>query len=58
MALLPLFALVLPDDGRAILSGMLLSERPNLIRELSDAGWQVEAEELEGDWWSATIARR
>jgi hypothetical protein len=29
-----------------------------LIREFSDAGWQVEGEELEGDWWSATIARR
>jgi ribosomal protein L11 methyltransferase len=58
MELLPSFALVLPDDGRAILSGMLRSERPDLIREFSDAGWQVEGEELEGDWWSATIARR
>lgn len=55
--LLPSFALVLPDDGRAVLSGMLLSERLELIRELSDAGWRIEAEDQEGAWWSATIAR-
>ena len=45
----------LAPGGRAILSGMLLNEREAMIRALSAGGWRFEAEDSEGDWWSATV---
>ena len=56
--LLPSIALALADDGRVILSGILATEREDMIRAITDAGWQLEAEDREDQWWSATIARR
>lgn len=55
--LLPSIGLVLPDDGVAILSGMLASERTEMLRVFSDFGWIVTAEDQEAIWWSATIVR-
>ena len=56
--LLPSIAMALEDDGRVILSGILATERDDMIRAVGDAGWRVEAEDREDAWWSATIARR
>jgi ribosomal protein L11 methylase PrmA len=41
-----------------ILSGILLTERDEMIRAVTDVGWRVEAEDQEDAWWSTTIARR
>jgi ribosomal protein L11 methyltransferase len=54
--LLPSMSLALTEDGRAILSGILYSERDDMLRAFSDSGWRVEAEDHEEIWWSATIA--
>jgi ribosomal protein L11 methyltransferase len=56
--LLPSFELALAGDGRVILSGILFTERDDMIRALTDAGWRVEEEDQEDAWWSTTIARR
>lgn len=55
--LLPVMALSLAADGRAILSGILMSEREEMARALDDTGWRIEAEDHEDAWWSVTIAR-
>jgi ribosomal protein L11 methyltransferase len=58
LELLPVLGLALADDGRVILSGILFTERDEMIRAVTDAGWLVEAEDQEDAWWSTTIARR
>lgn len=55
--LLPLIEDGLSADGEAILSGILLEERPMMLRVLQDAGWVVRAEDTESIWWSVCIAR-
>jgi ribosomal protein L11 methyltransferase len=55
--LLPVIAMCLDGDGRAILSGILAEEREMMVRSIEDSGWHVEAEDHEDIWWSATIAR-
>jgi ribosomal protein L11 methyltransferase len=56
--LLPTFALALADDGHAILSGMLYTEREQMVTAFADNGWRLIAEDQEDAWWSATIVRR
>lgn len=56
--LVPSIGIALVDDGHAILSGMLVTERDDMLRALSDAGWRLVDEDTEDAWWSATIARR
>jgi ribosomal protein L11 methyltransferase len=56
--LLPSLALALAEDGRVILSGILLTEREEMLRAVGDSGWRVEAEDQEDAWWSTTIVRR
>ena len=58
LELLPAMAKALTDDGRAILSGILATERDDMLRALAKSGWRVEAEDHEDAWWSATIARQ
>lgn len=55
--LLPVIEGALAPDGEAILSGILLEERPMMLQVLSEGGWQVEAEDTEDIWWSVRIAR-
>ena len=57
VGLLPLIALSLTEDGEAILSGILLDERPILRGALTAGGWIVRAEDAEGQWWSTSIAK-
>jgi ribosomal protein L11 methyltransferase len=56
--LLPVMANALTNDGRAILSGILATEREDMLGALADSGWRAEAEDHEDAWWSATIARQ
>ncbi|MEI6739866.1 MAG: 50S ribosomal protein L11 methyltransferase [Gemmatimonadaceae bacterium] len=55
--LLPIMAEALEPDGAAIISGILLEERDYMLAMLVRFGWVVTAEDNEGIWWSASIAR-
>jgi ribosomal protein L11 methyltransferase len=57
LELLPAMAAALAEDGRAVVSGMLTSERASMIEAFAAAAWRLEAEDSEDGWWSATIAR-
>jgi ribosomal protein L11 methyltransferase len=56
--LLPVIESALTADGAAILSGILLEERVGMLDVLEGTGWVVDAEDEEGIWWTARIARR
>jgi ribosomal protein L11 methyltransferase len=56
--LLPVIESSLTPDGAAILSGILLEESEMMRGVLAQSGWTVVAEDAEGMWWSAQIARR
>jgi ribosomal protein L11 methyltransferase len=43
------------DDWVLLTSGVLISERPNLLSVIDAEGWRVDAEDVEGEWWSARI---
>jgi ribosomal protein L11 methyltransferase len=58
VSLLPAIGAALTDDGEAILSGILASERTEMRTVLESSGWAVTAEDHEDVWWSAVIARR
>lgn len=55
--LLPAMREALAADGRAILSGILQAERPQMLDMLLAEGWVVEQEDAEDIWWSVRIAR-
>ena len=52
LEMLPLMRDALTPDGEAVLSGILLEEREMMLEKLAEAGWRVEHEESEGEWWS------
>jgi ribosomal protein L11 methyltransferase len=56
--LLPTVNASLSSSGRAIVSGMLLEERGGMEVVFDAGGWIVADSDHEGQWWSATIARR
>jgi ribosomal protein L11 methyltransferase len=56
--MLPEMALALAPGGRAILAGILSSERDEMLASIEAWSWRVEAEDTEEAWWSVTIARR
>ena len=55
--LLPIMAESLAPDGRAILSGILESERPEMIAELEAAGWRIDGDDRDDAWWSVIVSR-
>jgi ribosomal protein L11 methyltransferase len=55
--LLPVVAQHITADGVVIISGILQSERAEMLQFLHTTGWQVVADDSEGEWWSATIVR-
>ena len=57
LQLLPAIRDALTADGEAILSGILLDERDTMLVALARGGWRVVAEDVEGAWWTARIAR-
>lgn len=54
--LLPAMAAALADDGEAILSGILLAERDEMLGLLRDAGWRVHRDDTEEAWWSVQVS--
>jgi ribosomal protein L11 methyltransferase len=56
--LLPIIASALAQNGRAVLSGILVVERGMMLQALAERGWQVEAEDEEDIWWTVAISRR
>jgi ribosomal protein L11 methyltransferase len=57
LELLPAIRDALTADGEAILSGILLEERDTMLEAVARGGWRVVAEDVEGAWWTARIAR-
>jgi ribosomal protein L11 methyltransferase len=55
--LLPVIRESLSPGGSAILSGILVEERPELLDALAD-GWSVVAEDREDIWWSVLVEPR
>ncbi len=46
----------LAEGGRAILSGMLSSERDTMRHALEADGWRMLDEDVDGEWWSTVLA--
>jgi ribosomal protein L11 methyltransferase len=55
--LLPVIRDSLRASGKVILSGILVGERPQMMSAIRNGFWQLEAEDVEGEWWSALISR-
>jgi ribosomal protein L11 methyltransferase len=53
--LLPTMAAALTDDGEAILSGILTTEREEMLAALRDQGWTAGREDAEEAWWSVQV---
>lgn len=58
MELSPIMSRALPPGGRAVISGILVTERDHLLASLAADGWSLESELREGEWWSSVIARQ
>ena len=56
-ALSPVMREGLLPGGRVIVSGVLIAESAGLREVLHADGWSVEAEDVEGEWWSAILRR-
>jgi len=55
--LLPVIEVSLAEGGRAILSGLLVSERAAWQSLLAGRHWRILEECHEGDWWTVAIAK-
>lgn len=58
LELSPIMSRALPSGGRAVISGILVTEREHLLASLRADGWSLESELSEGEWWSSVIARQ
>jgi ribosomal protein L11 methyltransferase len=56
-ALLPTIAAALTPDGEAVVSGILVEERAEMLEVLEGSGWTLLDEDVEGTWYTARIAR-
>ena len=54
----PVMYRALPSGGKAVISGILVSEREHLLSSLAVDRWRLESELREGEWWSSVIARQ
>ncbi|HUF31224.1 MAG TPA: 50S ribosomal protein L11 methyltransferase [Gemmatimonadaceae bacterium] len=52
----PVMRGALAPRGVAILSGVLRTERSEVLGALREDGWQCLEEDAEGDWWSGIVA--
>ena len=57
VGMLPIIADALTSDGEAILSGILVAEREEMLDVILRGGWKVKKEDAEEAWWSVLIAR-
>ena len=53
----PVMRRALAKGGRAILSGILVAERAQVLEALGADGWLVERELAEGEWWSCVVVQ-
>ena len=53
--LLPAMAGALTGDGEAILSGILVAERDEMLGILESEGWTAKREDSEEAWWSVHV---
>lgn len=57
LEILPVIAEALTKDGEAILSGILVAEREEMLAAIQAGGWTAKKEDAEEAWWSVLIAR-
>lgn len=57
MEMLAVIEQALVPHGRAIVAGILVTERDSTREMLLAHGWQVTGEEVEAQWWSARLER-
>lgn len=57
IGLLPVMRDALAPDGKAILSGVLIEERPAMLGAFDRSGWKLDEEDNEAEWWSSLISR-
>lgn len=57
LELLPAIEQALTAEGLAILSGILIDERPDMEAALAQRAWRVVETDQEGLWWSVTVTR-
>ena len=57
LPLLPAFHRALAVNGWAILSGILVEEAEMMRAAAEEAGFAIEAEDIEEQWWSVTLRR-
>lgn len=57
LPLLPPFHHALAANGWAILSGILIDEADMMRTAAAEAGFAIEAEDIEEQWWSVTLRR-
>ncbi|MEK0430951.1 MAG: hypothetical protein RL139_755 [Gemmatimonadota bacterium] len=57
LELLPALPAALASDGVVLLSGILREEREPMLAALAAAGWRVDAEDAEEQWWSVRVSR-
>lgn len=57
LELLPVMGASLVPDGVMILSGILREEREMMVTALEAAGWRIDAEDAEEQWWSVRVRR-
>lgn len=55
--LLPAMRDALRNEGRIVVSGILVRERDEVVRAASEAGLRVLREDTEEEWWSAALTR-
>lgn len=55
--LLPAMDAALTPDGAMILSGVLRTERDHVLSVLDGAGWPLDSETTEAEWWTAVFRR-
>ncbi len=53
--LAPAMRAAVSPNGRAVVSGILVIERAAVMASLAAAGWLVDTEHIEGEWWSSVI---
>jgi ribosomal protein L11 methyltransferase len=58
ISMLPMIRSALTRDGQAILSGIILEERPEMVAALEANQFVIEREDMEDAWWSVQTALR
>jgi ribosomal protein L11 methyltransferase len=55
--LMPMIREGISDNGHAILSGILWTEREQIVARAASVGFAIVDEDAEGEWWSVLLKR-